>query len=226
MLTSGKRSEQKNLSVYSPIKDISTFIGYALNSTNWRAAGYRKEPPIGYIECLYAQAKHESGNFSDYKLTKGFNPFGMGCAVKRPRFWMGKQGIEGQAVYEDLHHAFMDRFNWDVWNNIPYTSAEGYIQEVAAQGYATDPLYAWKWRRVLEDCRYQWCNGDDAKRPFDPDIDLPPGASDVYNAGKDVVETVADGASDVADKVTTGVKNYFYVIGIGALVVAYFLLRK
>ncbi|AXH78618.1 MAG: lysozyme subfamily 2 [Circular genetic element sp.] len=104
-----------------------------------------------YALTLFAQAKHETGNFTSNVFKNAINSFGMRVAQKRPQNKVGTlttaQG--NYAVFSNYVDSWRDRISLDFYNKtLPPTSLEDvprYIQEVANKGYATDPIYAQKW---------------------------------------------------------------------------------
>lgn len=104
---------------------------------------------------LFAQAVHETGNFTSGVYQNGNNMFGMGKAQKRRKFWSGTApNKEGSAMYDSVEMSMADRLNWDVYNRIVYVDVSQYIDHVLGQNdnglkYATDPEYKKAWIRTI-----------------------------------------------------------------------------
>lgn len=83
------------------------------------------------------QIRLETGGWSR-GLIEGRNPFGLGCAKKRPNNQVGCIDNEdvGIGVYSSIWKAVQDRFAWDeYWKIEP---GEGYPERVAAKYHLSD----------------------------------------------------------------------------------------
>mgnify|MGYP000343476999 CR=1 FL=1 len=102
---------------------------------------------------LYAQAKHETGNFKNTLFLKFNNPFAMGCATQRTQFQDGCTDIMGADVmsfakYNSYRRAILDRLDWDrmtASSMRTYNDYLSYMDMVLDGGYATDPNYKIAW---------------------------------------------------------------------------------
>lgn len=101
-----------------------------------------------YATVLYAQALHESGNFSSNIFQHTNNPWGMKYPTVRPAdndgYWISGNGTKW-SKYTDVDQSIRDRILWDEYNNIqpPVTDADimVYLNMIQAKGYAEDPNY-------------------------------------------------------------------------------------
>jgi uncharacterized FlgJ-related protein len=93
---------------------------------------------------MFAQAKHESANFTSnlYKLTN--NCFGMTHPVKRPAVGYESKHFEGGnsrplQAYRNDTESFVDLMLWMDYTKFPETvaNAEQYVSEMKKRGYFT-----------------------------------------------------------------------------------------
>lgn len=103
---------------------------------------------IFYAAALYAQARHESGNFTSNIYLNTNNCFGMKQPKVRPTTslggWTGSNGTIW-ANYSSIVSAVEDRVLWDNYFQIqPPESArdiQRYFNDIQSKGYAEDPQY-------------------------------------------------------------------------------------
>lgn len=94
--------------------------------------GLTKGYSIPNLVWLCKQVRLETGGWSN-GLIQGRNPFGLGCALKRPNNQVGcidNQDV-GIGVYSSIWKAVQDRFAWDEYWGIK--AGEGYEASVSAK---------------------------------------------------------------------------------------------
>lgn len=138
------------------------FVAICQLPDTYTTAGCRSQPSIAYIKALYAQAAHETGDFTSNIFQNGKNLFGMKNSTKRRRFWLDKQN--GHATYANIQKSIIDRLDWDVWHRITFSNLEDYMSRVKALGYAADPLYIKKWRKMYETIEGELVNPPDPEK--------------------------------------------------------------
>lgn len=89
-------------------------------------------------DLVYAQARHETGDFTSRLYREQNNPWGMGCVAKRPTTQSACQN--GYGSYKDLADAADDFVLYlNYFNYLPdYSTTHAYVQALAMHGYFTD----------------------------------------------------------------------------------------
>lgn len=98
---------------------------------------------------IYAQAKHETGNFTSSIFKNNNNLFGMKLAKKRSTTAIGEKS--GHAVYKTLFHSVLDYFKRQKEFNISGSSNTQFVNDTIHSGYAEDPAYLEKWMALYRD---------------------------------------------------------------------------
>jgi len=127
---------------------FDTFTGY-FNQTS--SAG-----DLPYAMALYAQAWHETGNFTSNIYLNHKNLFGMKPSQNREQYYddvYASPNGETFASYPDVIRSLFDRIDLDDYNRTvkPRTNddIERYYQVIQSKGYASDPLYVSKLMDIL-----------------------------------------------------------------------------
>ena len=121
--------------------------------------GFLNQSPMAgnriYAQVLYAQAVHETGNFTSNLYKNYNNLFGMKPSRAREKYYNSEidLGSETFASYDMPLKSVLDRIDLDVYNNvaIPFDVEDvvPYMEVVLRKGYATDPQYLGKWVNTL-----------------------------------------------------------------------------
>lgn len=96
---------------------------------------------------IFAQAKHETGNFTSAIYEENNNLFGMQVPSIRKNYVTGKN--RGHATFKSLFDSVRDYFLRQQNFRIPSTSDEEYMIRTNNSGYAEDMSYYNKWKSVL-----------------------------------------------------------------------------
>jgi flagellum-specific peptidoglycan hydrolase FlgJ len=96
-----------------------------------------------YADYIFAQARHESANFTSAVYKKNNNPFGMKVPTHRP--FLGTAGTKAPdggvyASYVSDLEAWKDLLKWFRYNHFPtdLKSVDAYVSQLKAEGYFTD----------------------------------------------------------------------------------------
>lgn len=92
---------------------------------------------------IYAQAVHETGNFTSDIFKENKNLFGMRKPTRRKNFVSGEN--RGHAVFKSLFNSVRDYFLRQKEFNIPKVDNDAFIKKTVASGYAEDPEYFFRW---------------------------------------------------------------------------------
>lgn len=92
---------------------------------------------------LFAQAKHETGNFTSPVFKQNNNYFGMREPSVRETLATGSN--LKHATYSSLLHSIKDYFLRQSYFNIKYTNKQQYIDDTLKSNYAEDKQYKSKW---------------------------------------------------------------------------------
>jgi hypothetical protein len=93
---------------------------------------------------IYAQAKHETGNFSSNIYKENKNLFGMKKPYKRSTTVKGEN--RGHATYSSGWSSIYDYFLRQQYFHIDYLSVKQYIERTKQSNYAEDPNYDKHWQ--------------------------------------------------------------------------------
>ncbi|WP_189631311.1 glucosaminidase domain-containing protein [Roseivirga thermotolerans] len=96
---------------------------------------------------IYAQAVHETGNFTSGVFLKGNNLFGM---QPNSRKWDDDSperiGKEGSATYSSRYQSIRDYFDRQLQFKVDLSNDGEYMLSTLRTGYATDPNYLTAWQ--------------------------------------------------------------------------------
>lgn len=92
---------------------------------------------------IYAQAKHETGNFTSPIYLYNKNLFGMKLPRIRDTTATGSE--RGHATYSNYLNSIYDYFLRQEAFNINYISTNQYVEKTFSTGYAEDHQYREKW---------------------------------------------------------------------------------
>lgn len=92
---------------------------------------------------LYAQAKHETGNFKSRIYLQNHNLFGM--KLPRIRKTTALKSRYGHAVYKNNWTSIYDYFLRQNNFNIDFKNTQQYVKDTTNSGYAEDKKYSHKW---------------------------------------------------------------------------------
>ena len=95
------------------------------------------------VSLIYAQAKHETGNFKSAVYKENNNLFGMKLARKRKNTITGEN--RGHATYKSRLKSIYDYFLRQQYFHINYVTPEQYVTKTVQSGYAEDSSYNLKW---------------------------------------------------------------------------------
>ncbi len=96
---------------------------------------------------IYAQAYHETGNFTSKVFKQNKNPFGMRQAKIRKNYATGTN--LGHATFSSLFNSVRDYFERQKNFRIDKTSDAKYINSTVNSNYAEDKLYKQKWENTF-----------------------------------------------------------------------------
>lgn len=102
--------------------------------------GYKKVS----VNLLYAQAKHETGNFKSEVFKQNKNLFGMREPKKRKTKATGTN--LHHAVFKTHFESIIDYFLRQNYFKIPDSDDRGYMINTVKSGYAEDKEYLKKWQ--------------------------------------------------------------------------------
>lgn len=97
---------------------------------------------------IFAQAKHETGNFTSDIYKENNNLFGMQVPSIRKNYVTGKN--RGHATYKSLFDSVRDYFLRQKNFRIPSTSNFDFMMSTNDSGYAEDGSYYRKWKNILD----------------------------------------------------------------------------
>lgn len=93
---------------------------------------------------VYAQAKHETGNFKSNIYIENNSLFGMKVPRKRKTTVKGEN--RGHATYSSRISSIYDYFLRQQYFHINYTTVHQYINKTKESGYAEDTKYDQSWK--------------------------------------------------------------------------------
>lgn len=96
------------------------------------------------VKCLYAQAKHETGNFTSEVFKDNNNLFGMRQAFIRPRDVEGTR--HNHAYYKNHRQSVIDYFLRQKYYKLGNLTDEEFMQATIQSNYAEDTSYITKWK--------------------------------------------------------------------------------
>lgn len=102
-------------------------------------------------ELIYAQAKHETGNFTSRIFRENKNLFGMREPSIRPRSTSGS--AHGHATFSSLFNSVRDYFQRQKYFKIGGQSDDQFMVNTVDSGYAEDTQYIQKWHNVKRDLK-------------------------------------------------------------------------
>jgi flagellum-specific peptidoglycan hydrolase FlgJ len=103
-------------------------------------------PYENYLDFIYAQAKHETGNFKSTLFKRYNNSMGMGVPIYRKSYrsgeWKAPNG-EIFSTYYSVTSGFKDFVEWMKYSKMPadFTTCKEYAEFMVKRNYAEDPLY-------------------------------------------------------------------------------------
>lgn len=97
---------------------------------------------------IYAQAKHETGNFNSKIFHENNNLFGMRQAKIRKNYATGTN--RNHAIYKNLFDSVRDYFERQKNFRISNTNDSEFIASTVKSNYATDKKYKEKWLAVRQ----------------------------------------------------------------------------
>ena len=95
---------------------------------------------------IYAQAIHETGNFTSSIFKENYNLFGMKQSFKTPGGFIELGTKRGHAYYKNMYDSVKDYFIRQLHFNINYENITQYINDTFASGYAEDSKYKERWQ--------------------------------------------------------------------------------
>ena len=97
---------------------------------------------------IYAQAYHETGNFTSKVFKQNKNPFGMRQAKIRKNFATGTS--LGHATFSSLFNSVRDYFERQKNFRIDSTNDSKFMVSTVNSNYAEDKLYLQKWQKTVD----------------------------------------------------------------------------
>jgi hypothetical protein len=171
-----------------------------------------------YNRVLFAQAYHETGNFTSRIFREAKNFFGMRPAQTRQKFYSDTLTTSNGnfAAYSGFFDSVRDRMDLDDYNGIntdlkTKDDVLQYMMQVQSKGYAIENDYVDVWLNVY--------NNLFENKPFGPQ-------EDTYgNAGNDGNSWTDD--QEQSSGIYSTVKTYLpYIAIIGVLIYGYFKAKK
>lgn len=99
-------------------------------------------------ETIYAQAQHETGNFTSPIFKENNNLFGMREASVRKSFASGT--ARGHATYKNIFNSVRDYYERQKYFKIDQGNDSGFINTTLSSNYAEDPQYKEKWLQTIQ----------------------------------------------------------------------------
>jgi hypothetical protein len=170
-----------------------------------------------YNRVLFAQAFHETGNFTSRIFREAKNMFGMRPAQSREKFYIDTLTTSNGvfASYSGFFDSIRDRMDLDDYNDLNTDLRNKddvlqYMMQVQAKGYAIETDYVDAWLNVY--------NNLFENKPYGPQ-------EDTYgNYGEDGNSWTSDLDSDSS---TSKLKKYLpYIAILGVAIYGYFKARK
>jgi flagellum-specific peptidoglycan hydrolase FlgJ len=103
-------------------------------------------PYENYLNFIYAQSLHETGNFESPLFKRFNNPMGMGVPIYRKSLrngeWRAQNG-EVFSTYSSVRNGYKDFLEWMKYSKMPadLTTCKQYAKYMVKKNYAVDPLY-------------------------------------------------------------------------------------
>ena len=104
---------------------------------------YMSEIDIQESEVVKAQIRHETGNLTSRLCLEQNNLFGMRLARVRVTTAIGEGNH--MAIYRTWQESLLD---YKIWQDTFYKGGD-YCIFLSKHGYATDPYYLWKLKRLI-----------------------------------------------------------------------------
>lgn len=95
---------------------------------------------------LYAQAYHETGNFSSKIFKENNNIFGMRQAQVRKNYATGT--AHAHATFSSLFNSVRDYFERQKYFKVANVGGSGYVESTVKSNYAEDREYSKKWLNI------------------------------------------------------------------------------
>lgn len=102
-------------------------------------------------KCLFAQAVHETGNFTSEVYRENNNLFGMREPSKRQTKAIGTN--KGHAIFQTHYASIVDYFLRQKYFNIPNSPDTIYMGQTLKSKYATDKNYLPKWQLHIKNMK-------------------------------------------------------------------------
>lgn len=97
---------------------------------------------------IYAQAKHETGNFTSPIFLESNNLFGMKQPSQRRTKALGTS--RGHATFKNWFTSIYDYFLRQKYFKISGKNTNAFIQDTVNSGYAEDKAYIHKWQALVK----------------------------------------------------------------------------